>query len=212
MTPRSGDDIASSYFLFLLSSLRGTLFQGRRLIDTSQRAREADTEFFHVLSNRGSDEFLQKAKRSKEMFEQTRWEEYFFLVIASQAGTLLNNGPRQALTDKNIRKMHEEIWTRVGEVRDQREHVLEYGVQSKGKKQSKFIHEGSDGSVTYSVDGTSTMVTDKGHFLGGRVSVEEVMAAAENVLTAINQSGLLPDWLSERPMPEFPHARGPEVP
>ena len=95
------------------------------------------------------------------------------------------------LKDKEIRSKFRDLWDRIGEVRDQREHDLDYIVRGKGKRPDRVYH----GNADVIADGTSTIHVGDEHLLGNRADVREVIKAAEWTLRALDESGIVPDWM-----------------
>ncbi|RUO24448.1 hypothetical protein CWE09_11345 [Aliidiomarina minuta] len=71
-------------------------------------------------------------------------------------------------------------------VRNMREHDVAY-LKGDGRRQSEFVKEldVNGGSMSASVDGTSTIVCDEGYLIGGRLNVKEAVRSASEALQKI---------------------------
>lgn len=71
-------------------------------------------------------------------------------------------------------------------VRNMKEHDVAY-LKGEGRRQSEFVKEldVNDGSMCAAVDGTSTIICDAGHLIGGRLNVQEALRYASEALQKI---------------------------
>jgi hypothetical protein len=108
-------------------------------------------------------------------------EKYHFVTAV---GSLLRNLKRSQELFPSIKPACDKaqhLFAEGKDLRDMIEHADAY-VEGKGRKQEEFLREAEDvatnlpGNAPGSADATSTIIDDKGHWLGGRLNVEQVIA------------------------------------
>lgn len=114
----------------------------------------------------------------------TLLEEHLFAVTAHQATAWLEavcRNRRLTISKKDC-EPYLSLRSEIKELRDMREHGDEY-LRGKGDKPDRFVRH--DDQRGMAADASSTIVTDQGYELGLRVTVEQVMEAAEAVLPTV---------------------------
>jgi len=139
-----------------------------------------DLEKYHFVATMGS--LLRILRRSRELFPAIQ--------------TTIDNAQHLMKEGKNLRDMIE--------------HADQYR-EGKGRKQSEFLREAAGiaenipGDQPGIADATGVIVDDKGHWLGGRLNVEQVIAELRPLITEaaklpVPESDILP-LLQPRPQP-----------
>jgi hypothetical protein len=109
-------------------------------------------------------------------------EEHLFVVTAHQAGVWLEAATRRGTLSKKEVKAYLVLRSEIRELRHMREHGDEY-LRGKGNRPEDYVR--LDEARSIAADASSTIITDEGYELGLRVTVEHVMEAAEEVLSAV---------------------------
>ncbi len=152
------DETASYTMLQVATWIRGTILQGERVLA------------------------IQSSQSSARRFDRTATviEEEFFVLSARKLVLWVDEAERQQLIPANTFEQLRELKSIIVDVRNMREHADEYIVHKKGRKQSEFhfAPKDSSGGVAYSSDATATMILDGNYLIGGRLSVQAVLAAA----------------------------------
>lgn len=108
--------------------------------------------------------------RMDDVSDLSRIEEYFFVISLNKAREWLIEGKQYIQEfEEMIANIDKEL-PFIKEVRNMREHEIEY-YKSKGIKQKNFIRPLGEPGYAIS-DATSTIVDESGYFVGGRISVQ----------------------------------------
>jgi hypothetical protein len=179
MTDQRGE-AATFVMLQVATWIRGTIAQAERLLATHS-AQSASGNFDRTA---------------------TVIEEEFFVLAARKLVRWSSEAKKHNLLANEAFPEVEKLRKSIVDVRDMREHADDYIVRQKGKKQSEFLYSPQDdaGNVTYSSDATATMVLDGVYLVGGRLSVQAVLAAAiaarVEFLESVRRTQF--DWISVR--------------
>jgi hypothetical protein len=124
--------------------------------------RQMDLEKYHFVTAVGS--LLRNLKRSQELFPSIK-------PACDNAHHLFAEGKP---------------------LRDMIEHADQY-IEGKGRKQADFVREAEEvgtnlpGDAPGIADATSTVIDDKGHWLGGRLNVEQVIAEVRSMAEEVKK-------------------------
>jgi hypothetical protein len=142
-------------------------------------------------------------QKFRERFDEAREEmelaKYHFVT---SVGSLLRNLRRSQELFPGLKPACDKAQHLFAEgklLRDMIEHADEY-VEGKGRRQAEFHREAEGvatslpGSSSGSSDATSTIVDENGHWLGGRLNVERVIAEVQVIAEQAAQ--FRPDWMS----------------
>jgi len=141
-----------------------------------------------VLMDLGSGAADMKAFHERRMaaFQQMELEKYHFVTTM---GSLLRNLKRSQELFPSIKPACDQakhLFAEGKQLRDMIEHADAY-IEGKGLKQADFIREAEGvanhlpGNTPGIADATSTVVDENGHWLGGRLNVERVIAEVRGI-------------------------------
>ncbi|KMM38606.1 hypothetical protein [Guptibacillus hwajinpoensis] len=144
--------------------MMAVLIEGEDLIKLSNESVSLMDDFFDQPGVN-----LQMKNRMDYIRELSRVREYYFVIALNKVQKWLNVAVKY---DEEYQQMIDEINEKIPyikEVRNMREHEIEY-FEGKGNKQKDFIR-GDDNVMS---DATSTINNPDNYLVGGRISVQQV--------------------------------------
>ena len=161
---------------FLLSNvelwLMGVIHQGNRLlsIDIGTLTHGQTDHSFEAIFEMNSIRLI---------------EEYFFIISVNKALEWLKESKKYVKGMKEIADKFENEIPYIKEVRNMREHEIEY-FKGKGRKQKNFVRS-VDGSRAIVSDATSTIVNEDEYLIGGRLNVQKAISVAKEIYPEVNR-------------------------
>lgn len=155
----------------------GTIIQGRRVLELNEK-----------LTPPTSGENFHKWVEENKAYQEFRpIEEHFFIIAANKAIEWINESSKSNLIDGRELTDFIARTNCVNEVRNMREHILDY-YKGTGRRQKNFqsFFEVNGNDTAGISDATATVVTDKGYLLGGRVNIQEIIAVANDIYPIIS--------------------------
>lgn len=144
--------------------VRAVVLQGERMLRASERMNDI----------KSMDGF----RNAKDVLSI---EEHFFVIAVNRAVQWCLEAERNDEPLRGVSKPFRNAADKGKEVRDMREHDIEY-FRGGGKKRHRFEADVKiSGSLTGRADASSTIVTDQGYLIGGRLNAQEVMDEAQKL-------------------------------
>ncbi|NMH72766.1 hypothetical protein HF078_06755 [Bacillus sp. RO2] len=106
-------------------------------------------------------------KQLDEIWDKSRTKEYFLIISLNKARDWIKLGTRYNAVLKELLIKIDNDLPEIRDLRNMREHEIEY-YQGEGRKQNQFIISNGHSSS----DATSTYVDQSGYYLGGRLKVQ----------------------------------------
>lgn len=106
----------------------------------------------------------------RELRDNQRIREYFFVISLNKARDWIDEGSKYDNSMIDWLKRIDKELPYVKEIRNMREHEIEY-YRQKGRKQNKFFS--SKGN--HETDATSSFCNEEGYFIGGRIKVQKAI-------------------------------------
>jgi len=118
--------------------------------------------------------------RFNEAMEVERFEQYFFVIAVNKAREWLSESSKVLPEVKPIAKKYNDILPDVKDLRDMREHEIQY-FKKKGWKQDEFVRQ--RGSTA--ADATGTFIDEGNYVIGNRLIVQQAVKIAEELYLLI---------------------------
>jgi len=157
--------------------IRAVIFQGRRLLQT--RHSSAD-EFTDLSEAAKRQQIRARLIQFQQAMEIERIEQYFFIIAVNKAREWLSESAKALPELQPVAKKFNDALPDVKELRDMREHEIDY-FKHKGWKQSDFVRR----HRSTLADATGTIIDDDNYFIGNRLSVQQAIVVAEQVYPAV---------------------------
>ncbi len=153
--------------------LNAVIFQGHRLLDQNSKAIG----------------IMKKTPNSMVAFQDAmeieRMEQYFFLIAVNKAREWLIEGGTIITELEPLASDFDKSVPFVKEVRNMREHEIEY-LKNNGYAQDKFVRSvGPPGTVA--ADASSTIVNEGAYLIGGRLNVKNAISAANEIYPKVKE-------------------------
>jgi len=158
------NEISSEKFMALSSSkqwLHAIMLQGQRLLE------------IHEKSNQALEPYLDM-KTFRELLEEQRIEEYFFIIAVDKAGKWLKETCNLYPQFKDYSTEFDNKVPLAKEIRDMCEHEIDY-LKGKGRWQDKFIRNAGSNPRKIAADAISTIVNGNEYLIGGRLNVRQTI-------------------------------------
>lgn len=156
---------------------KAIIFQGQRLLDAQAQAHSyaeaTDFSRFDIM-------------RFNELQSIRRMEEYFFVIAVNKARDWLKAaGAKRPVIQSAFDRHFEKTISDVSDLRDMREHELQYlgYIKGKCKKPEEFVR--NTGGMA--ADATSTFIDPGRYMIGNRLCVEDAINVAETILPVLEK-------------------------
>ncbi|MCR8641277.1 hypothetical protein NV379_01285 [Paenibacillus sp. N1-5-1-14] len=156
--------------LFALDNARiwckGVIIESDRILESNDEIISLFQEIRDISSFSSNDR-----QRMDHVSDMSRLEEYYFVIALNKALVWLIECKSYFNEMQNIINRINNELPYIREVRNMREHEIEYH-KNEGRKQGDFIRPlGEEGKSI--ADATSTIVNEEGYFVDGRISVQK---------------------------------------
>lgn len=148
--------------------VKAVILQGKRLLET------------HHTNMSMQPQNVDELVKFHEAMEIERIEQYFFIITVNKARDWLNESSKVLPDAHPVAKKYNETLPNVKDLRDMREHEIQY-FKNKGKKQDEFVRR--RGSTA--ADATGTFIDEDNYNIGNRLSVQQAIQVSEEVYPAI---------------------------
>jgi len=124
-------------------------------------------------------------KARQEGMDTLQMEQYFFIIAVNKAREWLRESRRLVFAMQALAKEFEAQTAYAKEVRDMREHEIEY-FNGKGNKQKDFVRAvGIPGTIA--ADASAAIIDENAYLIGGRLNVQSVISVAKRIYPQIQR-------------------------
>lgn len=159
--------------------LRGIIVQGERVLAVQVRIEQQATsaEFSQTMQ----EQIRSVQNRIRAMQERVIEEHFFVISVNKTINWLKEVSKLEPLLQANVERFLDQVPS-AKEVRNMREHDIEY-FKGEGFRQEEFqktidVNQQEDAGR---IDATATIICNEGYLIGGRLNVEQAMAAAQEL-------------------------------
>ncbi|WBL16459.1 hypothetical protein [Sutcliffiella sp. NC1] len=143
--------------------VKAVIESSNEILDLNHKQQQLLDEYFRLQR-------FDLKQRMDEIRELEGIQQYYFIIALNKFRDWLEEAVEHYKDLKKIKSLIDHEIPYIRDVRNMREHEIEY-FKKKGRKQEKFFHE-NDSSIS---DATSVIVTDGNYLVGGRISVQKAL-------------------------------------